>query len=148
MNYQQSKNITYPCQFSFTTNLCNDSAININTRSLTSQHHAVFHVINKWTIDVLKYLSTNLRKIMEAGVGKSHLIETTYISLSKLLLYKATYKSRTFKNFVINSNRSSSNNFKWCKHRCVFRRWYRYRFINITNDSLAKRTSVELTLRK
>ena len=73
-----------------------DSLINENIRSLNVKQRQVFDVIHKWARDYVKNLSSKHVKYMKplhifltggAGVGKSHLIKTIFMSISKLLSF-------------------------------------------------------------
>ena len=74
-----------------------DSLINEYIRSLNVKQRQVFDVINKWARDYVKNLSAKHMKYKTpfhifftggAGVGKSHLIKTIFMSISKLLSFK------------------------------------------------------------
>ena len=74
-----------------------DSLINENIRSLNVKQRQVFDVIHKWARDYVKNLSSKHVKYIKpfhifltggAGVGKSHLIKTIFMSISKLLSFK------------------------------------------------------------
>ena len=74
-----------------------DSLINENIRSVNVKQRQVFDVIHKWARDYVKNLSSKHVKYIKlfhifliggAGVGKSHLIKTIFMSISKLLPFK------------------------------------------------------------
>ena len=74
-----------------------DSLINENIRSLNVKQRQVFDVIHKWARDYVKNLSSKHVKYIKpfhifltggAGVDKSHLIKTIFMSISKLLSFK------------------------------------------------------------
>ena len=85
-------------RFSCSTHLVlQDSLINENIRSFNVKQRQVFDVIHKWARDYVKNLSSKHVKYIKpfhifltggAGVGKSHLIKTIFISISKLLSFK------------------------------------------------------------
>ena len=71
-----------------------DDTINANIRSLNKKQREVFNVTLKWTRDHVKNLSSkNSTKILPfhifltggAGVGKSHVLKTIYMSATKVL---------------------------------------------------------------
>ena len=74
-----------------------DSLINENIRSLNVKQRQVFDIIPKWARDYMKNLSSKHAKYIKsfhvfltggAGVGKSHLMKTIFMSISKLLSFK------------------------------------------------------------
>ena len=74
-----------------------DSLINENIRSLNVKQRQVFDVIHKWARNYVKNLSSKHVKCINpfhifltggAGVGKSHLIKTIFMSINKLLPFK------------------------------------------------------------
>ena len=74
-----------------------DSLINENIRSLNVKKRQVFDVIHKWERDYLKNLSSMHVKYIKpfhifltggAGLGKSYLMKTIFISVSKLLSFR------------------------------------------------------------
>ena len=71
--------------------------INENIRSLNVKQRQVFDVLHKWARDYVKNLSSKHVKYIKtfhifltggAGVGKSHLIKTIFMTISKLLSFK------------------------------------------------------------
>ena len=73
-----------------------DSLINENIRSLNVKQRQVFDVIHKCVRDYVKNLSSKHVKYIKpfhifltggAGVGKSHVIKTIFMSISKLLFF-------------------------------------------------------------
>ena len=84
--------------FSYSTHpVFQDSLINENMRSLNVKQRQVFDVIYNWARDYVKNLSSRYVKYINpfhifltdgAGVGKSHLIKTIFMSISKLLSFK------------------------------------------------------------
>ena len=77
--------------------LFQDSIISENIRSLNLKQRQVFEVINKWSRDYVKNLSSKVMKKVKSfhifptgggGVGKSHLIKPIYMSINKVLMYK------------------------------------------------------------
>ena len=78
-------------------NLDEDSLINENIQSLNVKQRQVFDGIHEWARDYVKNLSCKHVKYIKpfhifltggAGVGKSHLIKTIFMSISKLLFFK------------------------------------------------------------
>ena len=74
-----------------------DNVINENIRSLNMKQKEVFNFIHKWSRDYIKSLRCKVIKKVKsfhifitgrAGVGKSHLIKTNFLSLNKVLGYK------------------------------------------------------------
>ena len=74
-----------------------DSLINENIWSLNVKQRQVFDVIHKWARDYVNNLFSKHVKYIKlfhifltggAGVGKSHLIKTIFMSISKLLSFK------------------------------------------------------------
>ena len=79
--------------------------INENMRSLNMKQREVFNFMHKWSRDYIKSLHCKLIKKVKsfhifltgaAGVRKSHLIKTFFLSLDKVLGYKVgdAYKPR------------------------------------------------------
>ena len=71
-----------------------DNAINENIRPLNMKQREVFDFIHKWSRDYIKSLCCKVIKKVKsfhifttgsAGVGKSHLIKTIFLSLNKVL---------------------------------------------------------------
>ena len=74
-----------------------DNVINKNIRSLNMQQREIFNFVHKWSRDFIKSLGCKIHQNVKlfyvfitggAGVGKSHMIKTIYMSLSKVLMYK------------------------------------------------------------
>ena len=74
-----------------------DSILRENICSLNNKQRQVFEIIHKWSTDYIKNLSSKVMKKVKpfhifltggGGVGKSHLIETVYMSIKKVLTYK------------------------------------------------------------
>ena len=74
-----------------------DNIINENIRSLNMKQREVFNFIYTWSRDYIKSLRCKVIKKVKsfhifitgrAGVGKSHLIKTNFLSLNKVLGYK------------------------------------------------------------
>ena len=68
-----------------------DDVINKNIRSLNIQQREIFNFVHKWPRDFIKSLGCKIHenfKLDGAGVVKSHLRKTIYMSLSKVLIYK------------------------------------------------------------
>ena len=89
------QSITFHDPLSSVQDMVNDTEINQNVRSLNNEQREVFNVIYKWGRDFIKNLSVGLpSEILPfyifltggAGVGKSHLIKTIFMSMTKLLL--------------------------------------------------------------
>ena len=83
--------------------LYQDSAISENICSLNAKQRKLFEVIHKWSRDYMKNLSSKTIKNIKpfhifltggAGVGKSHLIKTIYMSISKVLMYKGGHPEK------------------------------------------------------
>ena len=83
--------------------LYHDSAISENICSLNAKQQQLFEVIHKWSRDYMKNLSSKTIKNIKpfyifltggAGVGKSHLIKTIYMSISKVLMYKGGHPEK------------------------------------------------------
>ena len=73
----------------------NDNVINKNIRSLDMQQRNIFNFAHKWSRDFIESLGCKIHQNIKpfyisitggAGVGKSHLIETISIFLSKVLI--------------------------------------------------------------
>ena len=80
----------------YTVPLYQDSAISENIRSLNAKQRQLFEVLHKWSRDYIKNLSCKTIKNTKpfhiflsggAGFGKSHLIKTIYMAISKVLMY-------------------------------------------------------------
>ena len=74
-----------------------DNITNENIRSFNIKQREVFKLIHKWSRDHIKSLPCKVIKKVKsfhifitagAGVGKSHLIKTIFLSLNKVLGYK------------------------------------------------------------
>ena len=74
-----------------------DNVINKNIRSLNMQQREIFNFVHKWSRDFIKSLCCKIHQNVKpflifitggARVRKSHLIKTTYMSLSKVLINK------------------------------------------------------------
>ena len=74
-----------------------NNVINKNIRSLNMQQREIFNFVHKWSRDFIKSLGCKIHQNVKlfyvfitggAGVGKSHMIKTIYMSLSKVLMYK------------------------------------------------------------
>ena len=74
-----------------------DNVINKNIRSLNMQQREIFNFVHKWSRDFIKSLGCKIHQNVKlfyvfitggAGVGKSHMIKTIHMSLSKVLMYK------------------------------------------------------------
>ena len=83
--------------------LYQDSVISENIRSLNAKQRQLFEVIHKWSRDYMKNLSSKTIKNIKpfhifltggAGVGKSHLIKTIYMSMNKVLMYKGRHPEK------------------------------------------------------
>ena len=79
------------------------SVISENIRSLIAKQRQLFEVTHKWSRDYMKNLSSKTIKNIKpfhifftegAGVGKSHLIKTIYMSISKVLIYKGGHPEK------------------------------------------------------
>ena len=71
--------------------------LNEHIRSLNGEQRKVFDVLNRWSRDYIKSLRSKTIQILNpfhllitggGGVGKSHLIETIYMPLNKVMMYK------------------------------------------------------------
>ena len=74
-----------------------DNIINENIRSFNTKQREVFNFIHKWSKDYIKNLCCKVIKKVKsfhifitgsAGIGKSHLIKTIFVSLNNVLGYK------------------------------------------------------------
>ena len=74
-----------------------DNVIIKNIMSLNMQQREMFNFVHKWSRDFIKSLGYKIHQNVKpfyifttggAGVGKSHLIKTIYISCSKVLIYE------------------------------------------------------------
>ena len=81
-----------------------DNVINKNIRSLNMQQREIFNFVHKWSRDFIKSLGCKIHQNVKpfyifitggAGVGKSHLIKTIYMSLNKVLIYKSGELKKT-----------------------------------------------------
>ena len=106
-----------------------DNVINESIRSLNMKQRELFNFIHKWLRDYIKSLrSTVIKKVKSfhifitggAGVGKSHLIETIFLCLNKILGYKGgdADKPRILLSF---SNWSCCNKYQWNNDSFRFR---------------------------
>ena len=73
------------------------NVINKSISSLNMQQRELFNFVHKWSRDFIKSLCCKIHQNVKpflifitggARVGKSHLIKTTYMSLSKVLINK------------------------------------------------------------
>ena len=87
----------------YTVPLHQNFGISENIRSLNAKQRQLFEVIHKWSRDYMKNLSSKTIKNIKpfhifltggAGVGKSHLIKTIYMSISKVLMYKGGHPEK------------------------------------------------------
>ena len=88
--------------FRILTNIRQDNIINSNIGNLNQKQREVFDIINKWTIDRIKHLSSAIKKQLTpfymlmlgaAGVSKSHVLKK-FIWLSTSLYCIKKWKSR------------------------------------------------------
>ena len=70
--------------------VADDNVLNKNIRPLNMQQREIFNFVYKWSRRFIKSLGCIFYIFIRggAGVGKSHLIKTICISLSKVLIYK------------------------------------------------------------